>query len=109
MTTDQLLLAAVVLMVVTAAAIGIARRLNLGAIAALPVAGMALGAHSPLHLLTFHVAEPQALGDIDSLRQPIRNQSITVRSRLSAVLRATLAPCSTRRESQSCAKARLHR
>jgi glutathione-regulated potassium-efflux system ancillary protein KefC len=64
MSTDQLLFAAAVLMAVTAAAIGVARRLNLGYIAALLAVGMILGPHSPIPLLTSHLGDLQALGEI---------------------------------------------
>jgi glutathione-regulated potassium-efflux system ancillary protein KefC len=64
MTTEQLLFAAAVLMAVTAVAIGLAKRLNLGSIAALLAVGMVLGPHSPLPLFTAHVADLQSVGEI---------------------------------------------
>jgi glutathione-regulated potassium-efflux system protein KefB len=64
MTTDQLLFAAATMMAVTAVAIGLAKRLNLGSIAALLCVGMVLGPHSPLPLLTGHVSDLESLGEI---------------------------------------------
>jgi len=64
MTTDELMFAAAVMMAVTAAAIGLARRLNLGSIAALLVVGLILGPHSPMPVLAGHEGELQALGEI---------------------------------------------
>src|ERR1700738_723967 len=64
MTTDQLLFAAAMMMPVTAVAIGLAKRLNLGSIAALLCVGMLLGPHSPLPLLTGHVSDLESLGEI---------------------------------------------
>lgn len=64
MSIDQLLFAVGVMMAVTAAAIGIAKRLNLGTIAALLVAGIVLGPHSPVPLLTIHLRDLQSLGEI---------------------------------------------
>jgi len=64
MTTDQLLLAAAVMMAVTAIAIGLARRLNLGSIAALLAVGIVLGPESPLPLLASHVGDLRAMGEI---------------------------------------------
>lgn len=64
MSTDQLLFAAAVIMAVTAAAIGVARRLNLGSIAALLAVGMILGPHSPMPLFTNRLGDLQALGEI---------------------------------------------
>lgn len=64
MSIDQLLFAVAVMMAVTAAAIGIAKRLNLGTIAALLAAGIVLGPHSPVPLLTIHLRDLQALGEI---------------------------------------------
>jgi Kef-type K+ transport system membrane component KefB len=42
----------------------VARKLNMGSIAALLVVGMALGPHSPWALLTGHVDELQTIGEI---------------------------------------------
>ena len=64
MSTEQLLFAAAVLMAITALAVGLARRLNLGSIAALLGVGMLLGPHSPLPLFTSRVADLQAIGEI---------------------------------------------
>jgi len=64
MMTEQLLLAAAVLMAVAALAVGLARRLGLGSIAALLAVGMVLGPHSPLPLFTSHVGDLQAIGAI---------------------------------------------
>src|ERR1700722_1552609 len=64
MSTDRLLFAAAVLLTVTAAAIGVAHRLKLGSIGALLVVGIVLGPHSPMPLLTSHLSDLQALGEI---------------------------------------------
>src|ERR1700693_4375548 len=64
MTTDQLLFGAALLMAVTAAAIGIAKRLNLGSISALLLVGMVLGPHSSVPLLAGHVGDLQSVGEI---------------------------------------------
>ena len=64
MTTDQVLFAAAVMMAVTAAALGVARRLNLGSIAGLLLVGIILGPHSPLPLFTSHVGDFEAFGEI---------------------------------------------
>src|SRR5215469_8579992 len=56
--------AAAVIMGATAVAVGVAKKLELGAIVALLVVGMALGPHSPMPLLTGHVEEMQAIGEI---------------------------------------------
>lgn len=64
MNIDQLLLAVAVMMVATAMALAVARKLNLGSTVALMAVGMALGPHSPWPLLTSHVAELQAVGEI---------------------------------------------
>jgi glutathione-regulated potassium-efflux system protein KefB len=64
MTTEQLLFAAAALMAVTALALGLARRLNLGSIAALLTVGMLLGPHSPVPLFTSHISDLQAFGEI---------------------------------------------
>jgi glutathione-regulated potassium-efflux system ancillary protein KefC len=63
MTTEQLLFAAAVLLAATALAVGLARRLNLGSIAALLAVGMLLGPHSPVSLFS-HVSDLQAIGEI---------------------------------------------
>jgi len=64
MNIDQLLLAVAVMMLATAAALGVAKKLNLGSTAALMAVGMALGPHSPWPLFTSHIAELQAVGEI---------------------------------------------
>jgi len=64
MTIDELLLGSAVLMAVTAAAIGLAKRLNLGSIAALLGVGILLGPHSPAPLQHVHVGDLQAVGEI---------------------------------------------
>jgi len=61
---NHLLFAAAVMMGATAVAVGVAKKIELGAIVALLVVGMALGPHSPMPLLTGHVAEMQAIGEI---------------------------------------------
>jgi glutathione-regulated potassium-efflux system ancillary protein KefC len=60
----HLMFAAAVMMGATAVAIGVAKKLNLGVIAGLLVVGMALGPHSPRPLLTAHVSDLQAIGEI---------------------------------------------
>jgi len=61
---NYLMFAAAVIMGATAVAVGVAKKLELGAIVALLVVGMALGPHSPMPLLTGHVEEMQAIGEI---------------------------------------------
>jgi len=61
---NQLLFAAAVMMGATAVAVGLAKKLGLGAIVALLVVGMALGPHSPMPLFTSQVGEMQAIGEI---------------------------------------------
>jgi glutathione-regulated potassium-efflux system protein KefB len=61
---NQLLFAAAVMMGATAVAVGLAKKLGLGAIVALLVVGMALGPHSPMPLFTSQVGELQAIGEI---------------------------------------------
>jgi len=56
--------ATAVMMLATAIAIGVAKKLNLGSIVALLVVGMALGPHSPLPLFTGHIDQLQAVGEI---------------------------------------------
>jgi glutathione-regulated potassium-efflux system ancillary protein KefC len=56
--------AAAVMMLATAVAVGLAKKLNLASIVALLVVGMALGLHSPLPLLTGHIDQLQAVGEI---------------------------------------------
>jgi glutathione-regulated potassium-efflux system protein KefB len=61
---SHLMFAVAVMMLATTIAVGVAKRLNLGSIVALLVVGMALGPHSPMPLLTAHVDEMQAIGEI---------------------------------------------
>jgi len=60
---DQVLLAVAVMITAVVVASSVAKKPNLGSIAALFVVGMALGPHSPRPLLTGHVDELQAIGD----------------------------------------------
>jgi glutathione-regulated potassium-efflux system ancillary protein KefC len=64
MDTDQILLAVVVMLTAVVIAGGVAKKLNLGSIVALLAVGMALGPHSPKPLLTDHIDELQAVGEI---------------------------------------------
>jgi Kef-type K+ transport system membrane component KefB len=64
MQTDQILLAVVVMLTAVVIAAGVAKKLNLGSIVALLAVGMALGPHSPRPLLTEHIDELQAVGEI---------------------------------------------
>ena len=65
MDIDQLMPAVAIVLAVTAIAVSIARRLNLGSTLGLLVVGAALGPHSPHPLLGFgHVDELQAIGEI---------------------------------------------
>ena len=64
MNISHLMFAVAVMMLATTIAVGVAKRLNLGSIVALLVVGMALGPHSPMPLLTAHVDEMQAIGEI---------------------------------------------
>lgn len=61
---NHLMFAAAAMMGATAVAVGVAKKLELGPIVALLIVGMALGPHSPMPLLTGHVAEMQAIGEI---------------------------------------------
>jgi len=62
---DELMGAVAVVLAVTAVAVSIARRLNLGSTLGLLVVGMALGPHSPHPLLGVgHIDELQAIGEI---------------------------------------------
>jgi len=56
--------AAAVTTAASAAAIAIAKRLQLGSVVALLIVGMALGPHSPVPLFTEHIDELKAFGDI---------------------------------------------
>ena len=64
MNISYLMLAVAIMMVATTVAVAVAKRLNLGSIVALLVVGMALGPHSPMPLVTGHVDELQAVGEI---------------------------------------------
>lgn len=64
MNINYLMLAVAVMMVATAIALGVAKKLNLGSIVGLLVVGMALGPHSPVPLLTGHIDELQAVGEV---------------------------------------------
>jgi len=61
---SYLMFAAAVMMGATVVAVAVAKKLELGSIVALLVVGMALGPNSPVPLLTGHVAEMQAIGEI---------------------------------------------
>ena len=56
--------AAAVMMGATVVAVAVAKKLELGSIVALLFVGMALGPHSPMPLLTGHIDEMQAIGQI---------------------------------------------
>jgi len=62
--TDQVLLAGAVMITAVVITSSVAKKLNLGSIVALLVVGMALGPHSPRPLLTGHVDELQAIGEV---------------------------------------------
>jgi glutathione-regulated potassium-efflux system protein KefB len=64
MDIDQILLAVVIMITSVVIARGVAKKLNLGSIVALLGVGMALGPHSPRPLLTEHIDELQAVGEI---------------------------------------------
>ena len=65
MDIDQLMRAVAIVLAVTAVAVSVARRLNLGSTLGLLVVGAALGPHSPHPLLGIeHVDELQAIGEI---------------------------------------------
>jgi glutathione-regulated potassium-efflux system protein KefB len=64
MNISHLMFVLTVMMVATTVAVMVAKRLNLGSIVALLVVGMILGPHSPQPLLTSHVDEMQAVGEI---------------------------------------------
>jgi len=62
---DQLMRAVAIVLAVTAVAVSVARKLNLGSTLGLLVVGAALGPHSPHPLLGIeHVDELQAIGEI---------------------------------------------
>src|SRR5689334_8363914 len=64
MDVNHLMFVVAVMLIVSATAIVVARKLNLGSIMGLLAAGMLLGPHSPLPLLTGHVEELRAVGEI---------------------------------------------
>jgi glutathione-regulated potassium-efflux system ancillary protein KefC len=64
MEIDQILLTVVIMITAVVIAGGVAKKLNLGSIVALLAVGMALGPHSPRPLLTDHIDELQAVGEI---------------------------------------------
>src|SRR5258708_39501737 len=59
-----LMFAAAVMMGAPVVAVAVAKKLGLGSIVALLFVGMALGPHSPMPLLTGHIDEMQAIGEI---------------------------------------------
>jgi glutathione-regulated potassium-efflux system protein KefB len=61
---NHLMFAAAVMMGATVVAVAVAKKLELGSIVALLFVGMALGPHSPMPLLTEHIDEMQAIGEI---------------------------------------------
>ncbi len=64
MNVNHLMFAAAVMMGATVVAVALAKKLELGSIVALLFVGMALGPHSPMPLLTGHIDEMQAIGEI---------------------------------------------
>src|SRR5262249_49163990 len=64
MDINHLMFSAAVMMGATAVAVGVAKKLGVGSIVALLAVGMVLGPHSPMPLLTGHVDEMQAIGEI---------------------------------------------
>jgi glutathione-regulated potassium-efflux system ancillary protein KefC len=64
MNISHLMFAVAVMLLATAVAVGVAKKLQLGSIVALLVVGMVLGPHSPAPLLTGHIDEMQAVGEI---------------------------------------------
>src|SRR5215831_15230005 len=64
MDVSHLMFAAAVMMLATAFAVGVAKKLELGSIVALLVVGIVLGPHSPRPLFSGHVGELQAIGEI---------------------------------------------
>jgi Kef-type K+ transport system membrane component KefB len=64
MDISHLMFAAAVMMLTTAFAVGVAKKLELGSIVALLLMGIALGPHSPKPLFSSHVSELQAIGEI---------------------------------------------
>src|SRR6516225_3093900 len=64
MDISHLMFATAVMMLATAFAVGIAKKLELGSIVALLLVGIALGPHSPKPLFSGHVSELEAIGEI---------------------------------------------
>jgi len=64
MNVSHLMFVVTVLIVATTLAVVVAKKLNLGSIVALLVVGMLLGPHAPQPLLTGHVDEMRAVGEI---------------------------------------------
>ena len=64
MNTSHLMFVVTVMLVATSVAVAVAKKLKLGSIVALLVVGMILGPHSPQPLLTGHIDEMQAVGEI---------------------------------------------
>jgi len=64
MSIDRILLAAAVMITAAVVAGAVAKRVNLGSTVAMLVVGIALGPHSPWPLLTGHVEDLQAFGEI---------------------------------------------
>ena len=64
MNINHLILAVAVIMVATALSLVVAKKLNLGSIVGLLIVGIALGPHSPVPLLTGHIDELQAVGEV---------------------------------------------
>jgi len=60
----NLMLALAIMMIVTTIALALAKRLNLGSIVGLLVVGMVIGPHSPMPLITSHVEDLQAVGEV---------------------------------------------
>ena len=64
MDVSHLMFAAAVVMLATALAVGVAKKLELGSTVAMLVVGIALGPHSPKPLSSGHVSEMEAIGEI---------------------------------------------
>jgi glutathione-regulated potassium-efflux system protein KefB len=64
MDVSHLMFAAAVVMLATALAVGVAKKLELGSTVAMLVVGIALGPHSPKPLFSGHVSEMEAIGEI---------------------------------------------
>src|SRR5215471_6675221 len=70
MDISHLMFAAAVMMLATAFAVGVAKKLELCSIVALLVVGIARGPHSPTPLFSGHVAELQTVGEIGVMLLP---------------------------------------